>query len=127
MMENGIAVVPQTSPEHSMYLNNMGIALRERFLRTGSVDDLERGIVMIKQAVAATPSDNIHCALYLETLSIALKSRFQHTESADDLDHAIAALNDAVALSPDHSESSDQLIVITNRICPKGDSNGRDL
>ena len=68
MMENGIAAVPQTSPEHSMYLNNMGIALRERFLRTGSVDDLERGIVMIKQAVAATPSDNIHLCIIFGNL-----------------------------------------------------------
>lgn len=109
MMEHGISVTPQTSPEHSMYLNNMGIALRNRFLRTGSMDDLDRGITMIKQALATTSNDNPHYASYLEALSIALESRFQHTELTDDLDQAIAALNDAIALSPDHPENSDRL------------------
>ena len=53
-----LEATPTDHPNHAMYLNNLGIALRVRFERSGALADLEAAIEAIRAAVEATPTDH---------------------------------------------------------------------
>ena len=65
-----------------MFLIHLGDALRLRFERLGSVDDINCGIVTSEQAVASTPRDYPG---FLINLSNSLLSRFRRMGTMDDL------------------------------------------
>ena len=50
-----IELTPVDHPDHATCLNNLGIALRKRFERTGSMEDLDRAITTSEQAMESIP------------------------------------------------------------------------
>jgi tetratricopeptide (TPR) repeat protein len=99
--ELAVESTPDGHPDLSTYLNNLGLALRGRFLRTRSMEDLDRAIAIIEQAVELTPNGHPDLAAHLNNLGIALHSRFERTESKEDLNRAIVINEQAVELTPD--------------------------
>ena len=94
-------VLPEST--RGAVLAAVGLKLQERFLRTGSKDDLDRAIMMEEQAIASTPDDHPVRAGYLNNLGNVLQSRFERTGSMDDLDRAITTIEQAVSSTPnDH-------------------------
>ena len=47
--------IPDSHPDHAMFLNRLRNALQSRFEKTGSMEDLERAIVTKEQAVELIP------------------------------------------------------------------------
>jgi hypothetical protein len=55
--EQAVASNADDHAEHSSLLNNLGCALKIKFVETGSVETLDRAIMMEEQAVASTTDD----------------------------------------------------------------------
>lgn len=96
-------LVLSTLPESKRVglLADVGIALLDRFEQTGSMEDLNRAIVINEQAVESTPDDHADRARMLNNLGIALQSRFEQTGSINDLGCAVITNEQAVESTPD--------------------------
>jgi tetratricopeptide (TPR) repeat protein len=100
-----IAELPEaTLPESTRgtLLAAVGLKLQERFLRTGSKDDLDRAITMEEEAIASTPDDHSVRAGYLNNLGNVLQRRFELTGSMNDLDRAITTIEQAISSTPNN-------------------------
>ncbi len=91
------------SPDRPCYLNNLGNGLRDRYARTGVLDDMERAITVFQQAVDATPANSPNLPKYLNNLGNGLRDRYEHTGVLDDLEQAIAFSQQAVDATPPNS------------------------
>ena len=74
-------------------------ALRSLYLETGSINDLNKVIAVIKEIVDS-PIDEISRASWLDDLGQALFKRFIQTELAGDLDDAITNFDNALNCVP---------------------------
>ncbi|MGW6742892.1 CHAT domain-containing protein [Streptomyces sp. NPDC055025] len=91
---------PADHPHRGLMVSNLGLALRDRFRRTGDLSDLDQAIVIGQEAARAAPTDYPRRALILSNLGLALRDRFRRTGDLPDLDQAIDHLQAAVQATP---------------------------
>ena len=89
MSELAITTTSEGHPNRSMCLDNLGNALVVRFLRTGSMDDLNRAISTFEGTVNSAPTSHPARETFLSKFSVALSSHFERNGSIEDLDGAI--------------------------------------
>ncbi|KAH6667397.1 hypothetical protein B0J14DRAFT_602149 [Halenospora varia] len=83
----------------------MGNQLRNRFERTGKMENLEDAIQMARQVLEVTPKSYPDLAGRLINLGIVLEIRFGRTENLENLEEAIQLARQAVDLTPeDHPD-----------------------
>ena len=87
-------------PSRAIYASNLGSALLTRYVRTGTLTDLDEAVAVLQQALAAVPANHPDRAATLSNLAGALRNRFERKGTAGDLDDAIASLQQAVAALP---------------------------
>jgi tetratricopeptide (TPR) repeat protein len=92
-----IAAIPEDHPGHVERLSTLGVALGERFGRTGVIEDLDEAILVIRKAVAATPDGHVSLPGMLSNLGNALRKRAERTDALADLEEAIQVCRQAVA------------------------------
>jgi tetratricopeptide (TPR) repeat protein len=92
-IENFSAALADPDREERHHLASMlGGALRLRSERAGRRDDLERAIVLLRDALASCPESDHLSGTISEELGIALVLRFDWTGDISDLDSGIAGL-----------------------------------
>lgn len=102
---DAVATTPPEHPHRHGRLCNLGLALNDRFERTGQLADLDYAVTAGRNAVIAIPSHHLRFPGYLANLAATLRVRFEHTGQQTDLDEAIATGREAVgATSPDHPD-----------------------
>ena len=87
--KEAVAATPKESPDRAALLNNLGLSLRERFLRTGAMADLEEAIQVTQQAVEATLENHPDQNTFLSNLGVQLGLKHSKTGSMADLEQAI--------------------------------------
>jgi tetratricopeptide (TPR) repeat protein len=108
-LELMVNIMGDTKSSANVYL---GTFLRQRFERTGSMDDLDRAINITRNAVDATTYDDPLYAKNLFSLAAMLSVRFKHTGSIDDLNQAISLSNNAIDVTP--HDGHDQVTLLHN-------------
>lgn len=78
------------------------VELLIRFERTGSINDLDQAVRIIRQILSFTPADDPDRNIYLNLLGFALQKRFESMGSLEDLDLSISikeinGLNEALS------------------------------
>lgn len=79
---------------------NLGNALRERYLCTGSLDDLAAGVDAAREAVAEVPPQHTDRPALLSNLAALLRTRASRTGNVADLDAAVTTASAAAAAAP---------------------------
>jgi tetratricopeptide (TPR) repeat protein len=86
----------QRDSDRAPRLINLRIALWARFLRTGSLADLDQAIAAAQNAAELMGPDEPDALDNLDSLALALRARFEHQGNFEDIMHAIAAAQKAV-------------------------------
>ncbi|KAG1755619.1 TPR-like protein [Suillus lakei] len=108
---------PPGHPDRSMYLNNLGLSLQNRFLQLGVPSDLDEAIEFLRAALPLYPPGDPFLPSSLNNLSISLRNRFQQRGVLSDLDEAIELLRNVLLLyPPGHSDRSIYLNNLANRL-----------
>ncbi|WP_053760566.1 CHAT domain-containing protein [Streptomyces sp. AS58] len=94
-----VAATPEDNPNHAGTLANLGRMFRDRYERTGAVEDLDAAIFVLERSAAAGGGD-LTRALTLHNLSHVLHRRAERTGEPADLDAAIETGRAAVAATP---------------------------
>jgi len=81
-------------------LNNLTISLIARFLRMGSMSDLDCALATMEKAVSVTRAERPNLAMYLSNLSNILLGRVSRTGLIDDINRDIAVNEKAMTLIP---------------------------
>ena len=96
-----LAATGPKAPVRATYLDNLGMALLDRYERSGAIDDADESVRLLRQAREATPPCSPALAGVLNNLGVALWSRSAHRPA--DLPEALAAFEQAVAITPARS------------------------
>ena len=96
-----LAATGPQAPARATYLDNLGMALLDRYERSGAIDDADESVRLLRQAREATPPCSPALAGVLNNLGVALWSRSAHRPA--DLPEALAAFEQAVAITPARS------------------------
>ncbi|MFF1980648.1 CHAT domain-containing protein, partial [Streptomyces sp. NPDC058198] len=111
--QEAVHATPADHPNRAGYLNNLGIALRDRFERTGDLAGLDQAIGRFQAAVRAAPAghpDHPSRGGRLSNLGMALQARFERTGDLSDLDQAVTTGQEAVHATPaDHPNRASRL------------------
>ncbi|KAF6752318.1 TPR-like protein [Ephemerocybe angulata] len=86
---------------HGMGMVLTGVALYDKFQRTGDLDDITKSISKLRKSVEITPEGHESMAHRLRVLVHSLESRFDVTGDLRDLVEAISVQRKAVELNPD--------------------------
>ena len=97
MLRNCVASAPVSALPDA--LNNLAVALHERFDRSGCVSDIEDSIAAASRGISLSPQDPV----LLNTLGSAYFGRHNTSSSPDDLEKSIEQLRRAVELTPSNS------------------------
>jgi tetratricopeptide (TPR) repeat protein len=109
LWQRSVRVTPADHPYRATRLNDLGIALRIRFERSGDPTDLDQAIANAQEAVRTTPADHPN-PKRLNNLGIALRIRFERSGDPTDLDQAVANTQEAVRTTPaDHPDRAGYL------------------
>jgi tetratricopeptide (TPR) repeat protein len=98
---------PRNEPE-PFHLRQLGDALRERFERFDTFEDLDRAVSSYQKAVEFTP-DDAHKPPHLHRLGSALQARFERLDNLEDLDGAISNFQKAVEFTPEDAHKPPNL------------------
>jgi tetratricopeptide (TPR) repeat protein len=98
LLEFSLSKLPES--ERWVLLNGIGVRFLERFLQTGSIDDVDRAIAIEERAIESASVDHSDRAMCLSNLGVALEMRFKRIGSLDNLDRAIVTNTQAVELTP---------------------------
>ncbi len=83
-------------PHRRAALSNLGMALQDRFERSGDPRDLDEAIETHREVLRAAPPSYPERARHLKVLATALVDRFKLNRTAADLDEAVSRLETAV-------------------------------
>jgi CHAT domain-containing protein/tetratricopeptide (TPR) repeat protein len=100
LWQEAVSLAPADSPERPAFLTNLGIGLRDRFLRTGHMRDLEESIRVCRQAVSLTSANSPELPSRLNNLGIGLRDRYARNRQVEDLEESIQVCRQAVTLTP---------------------------
>lgn len=115
-----LAATSAGHPSRPVILNNLGIALKERFEHTGATADLDAAIEASQQAVQATPPGDPSRAGRLSNLGIALRERFERTGAMADLGAAITAFGEARQDTPANHPNYATILSKPSQVPPGG-------
>jgi tetratricopeptide (TPR) repeat protein len=82
-------------------LSNLGAVLQERYVRSGTVADLDRAVAVADSATASFPANHPQRFGVLSTAGLTYLQRFRHGRDVADLDEAIDLGEQAVAAMPE--------------------------
>jgi tetratricopeptide (TPR) repeat protein len=99
--QHALAATGPKAPVRATYLDNLGMALLDRYERSGAIDDADEAVRLLRLAREATPRCSPALAGVLNNLGVALWSRSAHRPA--DLPEALAAFGQAVAITPARS------------------------
>ncbi|WP_158801180.1 CHAT domain-containing protein [Streptomyces sp. NRRL S-37] len=85
---------------HTLYVNNLAVSLRDRFLRDGEPADLERSIAAFEHLAATASEADVDLPRVLTDYSSVLRQRFDLTSTHADIDRAVELGERAIALEP---------------------------
>ncbi|KAG2038422.1 CHAT domain-containing protein [Suillus americanus] len=91
-------------------LNKLSSALRSRFKRYGSIDDLDECIEFRREVVSLCPEGHTDHDTYTNNLAYSLQYRFDHQGKSHDLDEAISLYEEVLLLRPDRHKYRDTLL-----------------
>ncbi|MBV8542730.1 MAG: CHAT domain-containing protein [Pseudonocardiales bacterium] len=91
------AALPDDDPDRVTGLSNLCLALRSRFQRDGTADDLAHAITVGEQAVAIPGMQRVDPVGPRFNLSCAYHARFEHGRAPADILRAIGLLEDVTA------------------------------
>ncbi|KAK6359275.1 hypothetical protein TWF696_000438 [Orbilia brochopaga] len=83
-------------PKYKVVTERLLIALRNKYLSTGSASDLDRAVKVAEDAIAATPKTNPRRAQWLSSLETLLMERYEETDDSKDLNRAIEVGDEAI-------------------------------
>jgi hypothetical protein len=72
-------------PDQLKHLSSLGLSLRERYIRTGEMADLDLALQATQKAVENTPPNHRELARRLNNLVIQLGERYKRTGTITDL------------------------------------------
>ncbi|KAJ7621838.1 CHAT domain-containing protein [Mycena rosella] len=93
------AVIEKTEPGHSGIPRAQGMVgamFALRFEHLGNLQDVTRGIALLKDTVEKIPDEDSYKSDHLHELSRALSTRFQHCGDSTDIDQALIVLRSAI-------------------------------
>ncbi|MFF0429046.1 CHAT domain-containing protein [Streptomyces sp. NPDC004520] len=108
---DSVPALPAAHPERCRLLSVVGVALRNRFLRSGSAADLDEAIVVARQALGTTPPGHESLSLHSANLSEALRMRFKRRRSATDLTEAILVAEQGIERGSEDDPERGQVLV----------------
>lgn len=104
-------------PERWSTLHRLGMALRQRFERTGSFADLEEAIRYHEEELSICPPGHSGRAFALNNLGFALYVRFLQTGNSADLSDSIRYCEEKLSICPPgHSGRSSALNNLSNAL-----------
>jgi len=90
-----VHLTPEGSPDLPSRLNNLASGLRDRYARTGNLQDLEQAIAHWQEAVHLTPEGAPDLPSRLNNLALGLSDRYARTGNLQDLEEARATYREA--------------------------------
>jgi CHAT domain-containing protein len=84
------------SPSLARFYNDLGAALRQRYLSTHNPKDKQDAIAACHKALALLPPDSPELSSAYTGLGNILRNSYEHTHNVQDLDDAIQAYRDAI-------------------------------
>jgi len=91
--------------EYAHILNEMGLTLRLRFLRTGDTNDIHESIGYLREALHISRGDAKFEYDTYNNLAICLQSRYERTNALDDLEESICQLQKGLEVMGGHHPS----------------------
>jgi tetratricopeptide (TPR) repeat protein len=104
------------------YRMNLGVALTARSRATFSADDLDRGIILLRDALTAARPDDPRRPAYLVNLADALRTRFARAYEQADIEEAVDSARQAAAAQPQPAF----LAVLGDVLLSRAGSSGQD-
>ncbi|KAG7416697.1 putative 30S ribosomal protein S17-like protein [Fusarium oxysporum f. sp. raphani] len=97
--------------------SKLAIGAYERYIRTGSKDDISNAIDSAKQGIDLANDSNPWLTQWLNNLGVLLASRYERTEGMRDLEEAIQTARRAIEWSPnDHPDLAARLNNLANML-----------
>ncbi|KAF4565503.1 hypothetical protein EYR36_002074 [Pleurotus pulmonarius] len=107
-------------PERDVPLNNLAVALHDRYLHSRAQNDLERAIELYTEALEFHPRGHHAQDISLDNLANALRDRYQHSRAQDDLERAIDLNTEALELRPAGHHARDiSLVNLASALCDR--------
>ncbi|KIM76136.1 hypothetical protein PILCRDRAFT_91764 [Piloderma croceum F 1598] len=97
------------NPRKQIYLHNLSVCLRMRYVRLGELRDIDDAIVHSQMAAELIRQDSPEMSQYLFELGLAQNLRFEHLDKREDLVDSISSLRAAAqskAANPHHALSA---------------------
>jgi tetratricopeptide (TPR) repeat protein len=111
--------MPQDHHDRAIYLDNLGVALGDRYSTTGDAADLEEAIRLSWEAVNITPEDSPDRAGRLSNYGIRLAERYSMRREITDLEDAIRIMRQVVDITP--RDDPDKAMYLNNLGTALGD------
>jgi hypothetical protein len=119
-------LAPVGHHERGLSLNNLANALINHFDQRGNHQDLDKAIMLHRDALDLTPVGHPDRCGSLNHLTRALSTRFDQRNDDKDIDEAIAFGREALRLMPNESVSLDSLATAPGMRFQQG-GNARDI
>ncbi|TVY64104.1 putative 30S ribosomal protein S17-like protein [Fusarium oxysporum f. sp. cubense] len=104
--------MPHDHHDRAAYLDELGVALGDKFSITRDMVDLEEAIRLSGEAVDMTPMDSPDRAGRLSNCGIRLAERYSVTEEMSDLKDAIGIMREVLEVTP--SDDPDRAMYMNN-------------
>ena len=103
LYKRSLQFMPTFAEEHFGALNNLGLALFDRYEATRDNSDLDESIVILEHSLRLQESDHRNHIFALGNLLNCVLARYQQTDDLSDLDEALSRHQEAVTLyQPSH-------------------------
>ncbi|ENH70299.1 Putative 30S ribosomal protein S17P-like protein [Fusarium oxysporum f. sp. cubense race 1] len=104
--------MPRDHHDRAAYLDDLGVALGDRFSITRNPADLDEAIQISREAVNMTPVDSPDRAGRLSNCGIRLAEKYSVTEEMSDLKDAIGIMREVLEVTP--SDDPDRAMYMNN-------------
>ncbi|RKK82186.1 hypothetical protein BFJ68_g17560 [Fusarium oxysporum] len=111
-----VDAAPERYLNPAIYFNDLGVALGDKYLRTGAIADLDEAIRVTGQALDMTSEDHPKRALYLNNLGSQLHDRYSKTQAMADLEESIQFTRQAVNGASNQEERAGLLHNLGHRL-----------
>jgi hypothetical protein len=97
-LQHFVDITPDSHPDKNSHLSNLGIALRNRFLRFGDAEDINYSILAFQRAVDIIPDDHPNKGSFSTYLGFAFQDRFKRFGNVKDINQSILAVANGARL-----------------------------
>ncbi|QRV81556.1 CHAT domain protein [Ceratobasidium sp. AG-Ba] len=88
-------------PDSSIYVHDLGVALRHQYDRSGQPEQIAEAIECHKHAASSIPDTDSHFPERLNALGMAYSSRYHQTNNESDLENARVYHERALSMTPE--------------------------